>query len=57
MNSWPDSGYTPFRGAKATGWEMLFEFPVSPIEKGMIIPGQINDGLFDVMDIFNTSVH
>lgn len=56
MDSWPDSGTTPFRGAKLSGWEGGIRIPGVVYWKGMIKPGQVNDGLFDLMDIFNTSV-
>ena len=56
MDAWPDSGYTPFRGAKGTGWEGAVRIPGIAYWKGMITPGQVNDALFDLMDIFNTSV-
>ncbi|MEQ5768848.1 arylsulfatase [Halomonas sp. H33-56] len=54
MDSWPDSGYTPFRGAKGTTWEGGVRVPGIAYWKGMIPPGQRSDGLFDLMDLFNT---
>lgn len=56
MDSWPHSGTTPFRGAKMTGWEGGIRIPGIAYWKGMIQPGQVNDGLFDLMDLFNTSI-
>jgi len=56
MDAWPDSGYTPFRGAKGTGWEGAIRIPGVAYWKGMIEPGQVSDGLFDLMDLFNTSI-
>ena len=56
-DGWPDGGYTPFRGAKGTGWEGGIRIPGVAYWKGMIAPGQVSDGLFDLMDIFNTSLH
>lgn len=56
MDSWPDSGYTPFRGAKGTTWEGGTRVPGIAYWKGMIEPGQETDGLFDLMDLFNTSL-
>lgn len=56
MDSWPDSGYTPFRGAKGTTWEGGVRVPGIAYWKGMIEPGQVSDGLFDLMDLFNTSL-
>lgn len=56
MDAWPDSGTTPFRGAKMTGWEGGIRIPGVAYWKGMIAPGRVSDGLFDLMDLFNTSV-
>lgn len=56
MDSWPDSGYTPFRGAKGTTWEGGVRVPGIAYWKGMIEPGRASDGLFDLMDLFNTSL-
>lgn len=56
MDSWPDSGYTPFRGAKGTTWEGGVRVPGIAYWKDMIEPGQVSDGLFDLMDLFNTSL-
>lgn len=56
MDSWPDSGYSPFRGGKGTGWEGAIRIPGIAYWKGMISPGRESDGLFDLMDIFNTAV-
>lgn len=55
-DSWPDAGYTPFRGAKGTGWEGAVRIPGVAYWKDMIEPGQVSDGLFDLMDIFLTSL-
>ena len=56
MDSWPDSGYTPFRGAKASSWEGGVRVPGIAYWKGMISPGRESDELFDLMDLFNTSL-
>jgi arylsulfatase A-like enzyme len=56
MDSWPDSGFTPFRGAKGTTWEGGVRVPGIAYWKGMITPGQVSDDLFDLMDLFNTSL-
>lgn len=56
MDSWPDGGFTPFRGAKGTTWEGGVRVPGIAYWKGMIKPGRVSDGLFDLMDLFNTSV-
>ena len=56
MDSWPDSGYTPFRGAKSTSWEGGIRVPGVAYWHGMIKPGRESDELFDLMDLFNTSL-
>ncbi|AXI56520.1 hypothetical protein SuNHUV7_14330 (plasmid) [Pseudoseohaeicola sp. NH-UV-7] len=56
MDSWPDSGYTPFRGAKGTTWEGGVRVPGIAYWNGMIEPGRVSDGLFDLMDLFDTSL-
>ncbi len=57
LDSWPDSGYSPFRGAKTTPWEAGVRIPAIANWKGMIKPGRESDELFDLMDLFNTSLH
>jgi arylsulfatase len=57
LDSWPDSGYTPFRGAKASAWEGGIRVPGIAYWRGMIKPGRQSDELFDLMDLFNTSLH
>ena len=57
MDGWPDAGYTPFRGAKGTTWEGGVRVPGIAYWKGMIKPGRVSDDVFDLMDLFNTSVH
>lgn len=56
MESWPDSGYTPFRGAKGNTWEGGMRVPGIAYWKGMIKPGRVSDGLFDLSDLFTTSL-
>lgn len=56
LDSWPDSGFTPFRGAKASAWEGGVRVPGVAYWKGMIKPGRESDDLFDLMDLFNTSL-
>ncbi len=56
MDMWPDSGYTPFRGAKATTWEGGVRVPGIAYWKGMIQPRESAE-LFDLMDLFNTSIN
>ena len=55
-DSYPDSGYTPFRAGKGTTWEGGVRVPAIANWPGMIEPGRISDGLFDLMDLFNTSL-
>lgn len=55
-DSWPDAGYTPFRGGKGTAWEGGVRIPAIAYWRGMIAPGRESDELFDLMDLFNTSL-
>ncbi|CAD6538036.1 N-acetylgalactosamine-6-O-sulfatase [Paraburkholderia metrosideri] len=55
-DSYPDSGYTPFRGGKGTTWEGGVRVPGIAYWPGMVKPGRVSDGLFDLMDLFNTSL-
>ena len=54
-DSYPDSGFTPFRGGKGTTWEGGVRVPGIAFWPGMIAP-RVSDGLFDLMDLFNTSL-
>lgn len=56
LDSWPDSGYTPFRGAKGSAWEGGVRVPGIAYWRGRIKPGRQSDELFDLMDLFNTSL-
>jgi arylsulfatase len=56
IEPWPDAGYSPFRGGIAGTWEGSMRVPGIVYWKGMITPGQVNDGLFDLHDLFNTSI-
>ena len=55
-DSWPDTGFSPFRGAKGSSWEGGVRVPGIAYWKGMISPGRESDDLFDLMDLFNTSL-
>lgn len=52
----PDGGYTPFRGGKGTTWEGGVRVPGIAYWPGIIKAGRESDGLFDLMDLFNTSL-
>ncbi|WP_299781702.1 arylsulfatase [uncultured Formosa sp.] len=56
MDAWPDAGYTPFRGAKGTTFEGGVRVPGIAYWKGMISAGRQSDGVFDLMDLFGTSL-
>jgi arylsulfatase A-like enzyme len=56
MDMWPDSGFTPFHGAKGTTWEGGVRVPAIAYWPGMIEPGQVSDDVFDLMDLFNTTL-
>jgi arylsulfatase A-like enzyme len=55
-DSYPESGATPFRGAKGTTLEGGVRVPGLFWWPGMIKPGRVSDGLFDLTDMFNTSL-
>ena len=55
-DSWPDTGYTPFRGAKGSAWEGGVRVPGIAYWRGVITAGRESDELFDLMDLFNTSL-
>jgi arylsulfatase len=57
MGSWPDSGYSPFRGGKSSAWVGGVRVPGIAYWKGMIAPDRESDDLFDLMDLFNMSAH
>jgi arylsulfatase len=56
LDAWPDAGYTPFRGAKASAWEGGVRVPGIAYWKGLISPGRESDQVFDLMDLFNASL-
>jgi len=55
-DAWPDSGHQPWRGGKGTTWEGGVRVPGIAYWPGMIAPGRDSDGLFDIMDLFCTSL-
>ncbi|NHH87780.1 MULTISPECIES: arylsulfatase [unclassified Pseudoalteromonas] len=55
-DTWPDSGYSPWRGGKGTTWEGGVRIPGIAYWKGMISAGQVNNGLMDLTDIYMTSL-
>ncbi len=56
MESWPDCGTTPFRGAKGNTYEGGVRVPGIAYWKGTIVPGRISDGLFDLSDLYTTAI-
>jgi arylsulfatase len=56
MESWPDSGFTPFRGSKGSTFEGGVRVPGIVYWKGVIQPGRVSDGLFDLADLFTTGI-
>jgi arylsulfatase A-like enzyme len=56
MESWPDSGYTPFRSSKGSTWEGGVRVPGIVYWPGQVKAGRVSDGLFDLADLFNTSI-
>jgi arylsulfatase len=53
---WPDGGFQPWRGGKGTTWEGGVRVPGIAYWPGMIAAGRESDGLFDITDLFNTSL-
>jgi arylsulfatase A-like enzyme len=56
METWPDAAYTPFRCAKGSTWEGGVRVPCVISWPGTIAPGRVDDGLFDLTDLFATSL-
>lgn len=54
--TFPDTGFTPFRAAKGSTWEGGTRTPLIAHWPGMIAPGGVSDGLFDLTDLFATSL-
>ncbi len=55
-DTWPDAGYQPFRGGKGTTWEGGVRVPGIAYWPGMIKGGRESEGLFDLADLFTTSL-
>ncbi|SDW97104.1 arylsulfatase [Marinobacter mobilis] len=55
-DAWPDAGFQPWRGGKGTTWEGGVRVPGIAWWPGMIAGGRTNEGLFDLLDLFNTSL-
>ncbi len=55
-DTWPDTGYTPFRGGKGSTWEGGMRVPGIVYWPGTIKAGRVSDGLFDLADLFNTAI-
>ena len=55
-DAWPDAGFHPWRGGKGTTWEGGVRVPGIAYWPGMIESGRESDELFDLMDLFNTSL-
>lgn len=56
LDSWPDNGATPFRGGKGTTWEGGVRVPGIAMWNGMIKPGRVNNGMFDLTDFHVTAL-
>jgi arylsulfatase A-like enzyme len=54
MNTWPDGGMTPFRGAKNSNWEGAYRVPAVVRWPGRIAPGMIFNGIVSHNDWFPT---
>jgi len=57
METWPDAAYSPFRSAKGSTWEGGQRVPGIVAWPGMIEADRASDGLFSLMDLFNTILH
>ena len=54
--TWPDGGMTPFHGEKGTTWEGGVRAPMLIQWPGRIPAGEVNNGIFDGMDLLPTLV-
>jgi arylsulfatase len=52
--SWPDGGWTPFRGEKDTNWEGGWRVPCAIRWPGMIKPGTVSNEIFSHTDMLPT---
>jgi len=50
MNTWPDAGWSPFRGEKNTNWEGAFRVPAMVRWPGKIEAGRISNEIMHHMD-------
>jgi arylsulfatase len=50
MNSWPDSGMTPFRSEKNSNWEGAYRVPAMVRWPGKIKPGSVSNGIVSHLD-------
>lgn len=56
-DTFPDCGYTPFRGAKGQTYEGGVRMPCIAWWPGKIKAGTSSDGIMTTMDIFTTAAH
>lgn len=54
INSWPDSGMTPFRNEKNSNWEGAYRVPAMVRWPGKIKPGTISNTIMSHLDWFPT---
>ncbi len=52
--SWPDGGWTPFRGEKDTNWEGGWRVPCAIRWPGVIKPGTVSNEIFSHTDMLPT---
>lgn len=56
MNTWPDSGMTPFRNEKNSNWEGAYRVPALVKWPGKIVAGSVSNGIMSHLDWFPTIV-
>lgn len=54
--TFPDMGHTPFRSTKGSVYEGGVRTPLIASWPGIIAPSRVSDGLFDLMDVFASSL-